>query len=96
MRESFIQWNPSYKSELILSIINKILEDYKEQGYRLTLRQLYYQLVAKDIIPNKVKEYARLGHIVSQGRLAGLIDWYMVEDRVRVPKQNSHWANPWR
>ena len=94
MKEPFINWRPSTKSELLLSIINTILEDYRRQGYRLTLRQLYYQLVAKDIIPNKVKEYTRLGHVVSQGRLAGLIDWNMIEDRTRRPIQNSHWENP--
>ena len=35
-----------------LRIINDIIEDYRQQGYRLTLRQLYYQLVSKDIIRN--------------------------------------------
>ena len=37
-----------------LMIINEIIEEYAAEGYKLTLRQLYYQLVSRDIIANKV------------------------------------------
>ena len=94
MKEKFIEWNPSTRSLGLVKIINRILEEYREQGYRLTLRQLYYQLVARDIIANKVEEYNSLGNVVSKGRLSGLIDWEMIEDRIRVPTENSHWENP--
>jgi len=60
----------------------------------LTLRQLYYQLVSRDVIPNSQAEYNRIGNIVSRGRLAGLIDWSMIEDRVRIPQSRSHWNSP--
>ena len=65
--------------------INKILEDYQEQGYTLTLRQLYYQLVSRGIIPNQQKEYAKLSGLIVKGRMAGVIDWGAIEDRLRVP-----------
>lgn len=64
---------------------NKILEEYAEQGYRLTLRQLYYQLVARDFIPNRVQEYTKLSKTLVIGRMNGLIDWDMIEDRTRKP-----------
>jgi len=63
--------------------INKIIEDYTKQGYRLTLRQLYYQLVSKGIIPNKVSEYAKLSTLLVKGRMAGYVDWNAIEDRLR-------------
>jgi len=66
--------------------INKIIENYKSQGYRLTLRQLYYQLVSKDLIPNKVQEYAKLSGLLVKGRMAGQVDWDSIEDRLRRPK----------
>lgn len=53
---------------------------------RLTLRQLYYQLVSRAIIPNEEKSYKNLGGLVSDARLAGLVDWDAIEDRVRVPR----------
>ncbi len=64
---------------------NDILEEYAEQGYRLTLRQLYYQLVARDMVPNAVREYSKLSETCVIGRMNGLIDWDAMEDRLRKP-----------
>jgi len=94
MREKFIDWNPHHKSRDLLQIIDAILWEYGEQGYRLTLRQLYYQLVARDLIPNTVAEYNKVGNLVSKARLAGYIDWDMIEDRVRIHQSNTHWESP--
>ena len=69
-----------------LKKINEIIEQYHKQGYRLTLRQLYYQLVSNDIIPNKVSEYAKLSGLLVKGRMAGEVDWAGIEDRLRIPK----------
>ena len=76
----------SRANKVMLDTINTILEEYKRDGYTLTLRQLYYQLVSKDIIPNNDKEYAKLSNILKKGRMAGIVDWAAIEDRVRVPK----------
>ena len=73
------------KNKHQLEIINKIIEEYSEQGYKLTLRQLYYQLVSRDIIANNLKEYAKLSNLLVQGRMAGIVDWDAIEDRIRVP-----------
>lgn len=68
-----------------LETINGICEEYRGQGYRLTLRQLYYQLVSRDIIPNVQKEYSKLSKILVKGRMTGIVDWDIIEDRIRVP-----------
>lgn len=73
---------------------NHIIQDYQAQGYILTLRQLYYQFVARDLLPNTERSYKRLGKILSDGRLAGLIDWEAIEDRGRQLEENNHWASP--
>jgi hypothetical protein len=62
--------------------VNGIIREFRGKGYSLTLRQLYYQFVAKGL-PNNQSEYKRLGDIVSKGRWAGLIDWSAIEDRTR-------------
>ena len=69
-----------------LTIINNIIEQYAEQGYKLTLRQLYYQLVSKDIIPNRVQEYQKLSGLLVKGRMGGVVDWDAIEDRIRRPQ----------
>ena len=75
--------NPANKQRL--AVINNIIEEYRAEGYKLTLRQLYYQLVTKNIIPNKDAEYKKLGNLLVKGRMAGVVDWEAIEDRIRVP-----------
>lgn len=77
-----------------LAIINKIIEDYQSQGYVLTLRQLYYQLVSRDIIPNKQQEYKKLGTLLKEGRMAGIVDWDAIEDRLRKPEKPASFDSP--
>ena len=78
----------------IISQANEIIAEYENQGFDLTLRQLYYQFVSKDFIPNTEKSYKNLGSIINNGRLAGMIDWMAIEDRTRNLRGNSHWDNP--
>lgn len=73
---------------------NAIITEYRTKGYELTLRQVYYQMVARDIIPNNERSYKNMGNLISDGRLAGLIDWNAIIDRTRNLKQNSHWDSP--
>lgn len=77
-----------------LEVINEIVEDYQRQGFVLTLRQLYYQLVSRDIIANNVKEYAKLSTLLKEGRMAGIVDWYAIEDRLRKPDVPGSWESP--
>ncbi len=73
---------------------NRIVDEYSAQGYALTLRQVFYQLVSRGLIPNTQKSYKNLGNVISQGRLAGLIDWFAIEDRTRNLRGNQHWESP--
>jgi hypothetical protein len=81
-------------SETIIRQANSIISEYRTAGFDLTLRQLYYQFVSRDIIPNNEKSYKRLGSIIDDGRLAGMIDWNAIQDRTRTMHQNSHWSSP--
>lgn len=83
MRQQFIDWAPRGESAALVAQANEICADYQRQGYDLTLRQLYYQFVARDLIPNTQRSYKRLGSVVDNGRLAGLIDWSYIVDRTR-------------
>lgn len=65
---------------------NEIIAEYSAQNLVLTLRQLYYQLVSENIITNEEKSYKNLGSLVTDARMAGLMDWAAIEDRVRQPR----------
>lgn len=72
---------------------NEILADPEYHGMRLTLRQLYYQFVRRNWIENSEKSYKALSTIISNGRLAGHIDWDAIEDRGREPITPSQWSS---
>lgn len=94
MKQKFLELNFSRKSLETLGVITSILNEYQALGYDLSLRQLYYQLVARDYIENTQKSYKRIGELVSNGRLAGLLDWSMITDRGRRGVANQHWESP--
>jgi len=94
MKEKFEEHKFTPQSLTQIQVINGILEDYRRMRFKLSLRQLYYQLVARDYIENSVRSYKRTGELVAAARLAGLIDWEMIEDRNRETVVNTHWASP--
>lgn len=85
MKQAFRHDKITSKRADQIDLINGILEKYDQQGYVLTLRQIYYQLVARDIIANEVREYTKVMKTLTMGRMNGLIDWWMIEDRTRQP-----------
>jgi hypothetical protein len=94
MKELFIARRFGTASQQMIDEANAIIEEYSRQGFTLTLRQLYYQFVSRDLIANKQSEYKRIGSIVNDARLAGLIDWDAIEDRTRNLRSLPTWDSP--
>ena len=80
------------QSELVDEIIH-VTEQYKKMEIKLTGRQLYYQLVAKDLIPNATEVYKRLSKFATDGRYGGVFDWDAIEDRGRVNQKHAEWSS---
>jgi hypothetical protein len=81
--EQFIEKNFRAESLVLIEQANDILAEYEAQDFTLSLRQLYYQFVARGIIPNTERSYKNLGGLVTDARMAGLMDWDAIEDRNR-------------
>jgi hypothetical protein len=117
MLECFIPRNFADGSLEVIDHANQIISEYQAQGFTLTLRQLYYQFIARDLFPNDRRwvnvggdkwkrsqsvnatknatpNYKWLGSIVNDGRLAGLIDWSAMEDRLRTVEFVPSWDDP--
>lgn len=92
-REVFEVYKPKADGMALLHEIQDIVEDYGKQGLTLTLRQLYYQCVTKNLIRNEEKQYKRVGDIVSRARRGGMLPWNAIEDRVRQPEMPSEFNN---
>jgi hypothetical protein len=83
MKELFVPHRFSPKRLEVLEQANIILDEYQVLGHKLTLRQLFYQFVARDLLPNSPETYRLVCGTVNDGRDAGEIDWDMIEDRSR-------------
>ena len=94
MKIKYLDVNMNRSSLAIVEAANQIIEDYSAQGFRLTLRQLYYQFVSRDLFANTVKNYKRLGNVIANARNAGLVDWDAIEDRTRNVISQAHWGSP--
>lgn len=75
----------------LISTMNDIIDEYQAQGFVLTVRQLYYQLVARAVVENTLQSYKRVAGIVNDAKLAGEIDWSAIEDRTREFISKQRW-----
>lgn len=82
------------KSLDLIELVNSVIDEYRAQDYELTLRQAYYQLVARGYIENNERSYKNIGSLINDGRLAGLIDWNSITDRTRNLRNRAHWDQP--
>ena len=80
-------------AEELTDQITRVVDYYESIDIKLTNRQLYYQLVGKDFIPNAHEVYKRICTFLTDLRYAGIIDWTAIEDKARVPKKPSEWEN---
>lgn len=94
MKICYVEKRFGAKTSAMIANANAIIEEYEAQGFELTLRQLYYQFVARDLIPNTMRDYKNLGAVINDARLAGLISWNAIVDRTRNLMKNSHWNGP--
>lgn len=77
----------------LIEQVNAIIAEYLDAGYRLTVRQLYYQLVQRAIVENTLKSYKRVASLINDAKMAGLIDWDIIEDRTREFIRRSRWES---
>jgi hypothetical protein len=94
MKEQFIIKKFTAESQALIGTANDVIDDYARQGFSMTLRQIYYQLVQANVIPNNLRSYKNLGALLNNARLAGHIDWDAMEDRTRNEQSLPNWSSP--
>lgn len=75
-----------------LARIEQVREIVAEYDQKLTARQVFYQLVSRDLIPNTAESYKKTTTLLTDARYAGLVDWDAIEDRGRVPQARGEFA----
>ena len=70
MREQYRDINFRPATLEMIATMNSIIQEYLAGGYVLTVRQLFYQLVSRDIIPNTEKSYKYVARTINDARIA--------------------------
>lgn len=92
MKQQFVEQKFKPETMDVIRKADAIVQKYAADGYKMTLRQLYYQFVSKNWITNTERSYKRLGSILNDARYAGLIDWDSIEDRNRQPHKHGEFT----
>jgi len=58
----------------------------------MTVRQVFYQLVSRQVIKNNRGQYQAVSNALADARREGIIPWDWIEDRLRRPRQVSMWT----
>ncbi len=75
------------RTEMILENAISVLADC----HPMTVRQVYYRLVSRQIIDNNRSQYQAVSNILVEARKSGAIPWGWIEDRLRKPRHISMW-----
>lgn len=86
--EQFETYNLRESSKKTLAFADQIIREYKSQhNLSLTLRQMHYVFVSRNLYENTQKNYKNLGNLITKGRRAGLIDWDGIHDEGRSARR---------
>lgn len=72
-------WQPRGKTLLLIEQVCEVLDEYAD-SLPLTVRQVFYRLVAAHDYPKDERAYARLGEMLVRARRAGVIPFAALRD----------------
>jgi hypothetical protein len=75
------------KTLRVLEIAVEILRAY----HPMTVRQVFYQLVSRQVVKNTRSRYQATSDMLVNARKEGLIPWDWIEDRLRRPRHVGMW-----
>lgn len=79
--------------ESTLQLIEDVTAVLGEYDHALTLRQLFYRLVAAHVIENTENAYKGLSRTLVKAREEGLVAIDALEDRTRSPDRSTCWGD---
>jgi hypothetical protein len=93
MKRAYVPISLQRSTAKTIGIVNSLIESYVAQGLRMSVRQVYYQMVARGAIENTLQSYKRLADLLNNARLGGITDWDAIEDRNREITGRPSWAS---
>lgn len=93
MKQAYKEISFQRETMKLIYFLDDLIASYQQQGFMLSVRQLYYQLVARDKVENTERSYKRVASIINDARLAGMLDWDAIEDRGRDIEVRGRWSS---
>ena len=87
-------WTPRPATLALVYAARDVIDEAAGQGYKLTLRAVYYGLVSVNAIENNARCYKRLSEVLNRARWAGLLDMTAIDDLQRVVVERPAWTGP--
>lgn len=94
MRECFVEYKPNLIGQKMIRSVELIAQEWLAKGYSMTLRQVYYQLVSRNVIENSENSYKALSSMLTRARMGGLLDWDIILDRTRMLRGFPTYTDP--
>ena len=89
----FAPWRPQGNAKALLGDVNNVLAAFAAY-LPLTVRQIFYRLVATTGFPKSERAYKRLAEILVRARRAGLVSWDAIRDDGFHKPGNLGWDGP--
>lgn len=78
------------KHNKTVAILKAAIEVLTET-HPMTVRQIFYQLVSRQVVENSRGSYQAVSNVLVDARKSGEISWRWIEDRLRRPRTVSMW-----
>ncbi len=91
----FISYRPYKKNAAIIASVAGIIDELLETGdVPVSLRQLFYVLVSRDVIPKTERAYQNLSDILTKARRGGLIPFDAIVDEGAITRAVYSYNGP--
>jgi hypothetical protein len=77
------------KTQHMLEVAIEVLRENNP----MTVRQVYYQLVSRQVIENNRSQYQAVSDLLVEARQLREVPWEWIEDRLRRPRTVSMWTD---
>ena len=87
-------WSPKPATIAIVAAAGEAIAEANSDGYRPTLRRVFYSLVSVGIIPNTERAYKNLSATLDRARWEGWLPFDCLDDLGRVADVPAAWVSP--
>ena len=91
--KDYSNWSPRPATIAKIEAARRVIEEAAKGGFRLTLRAVFYRMVARNIIPNTKQAYKSLSETLDKVRWAGMLPFDCIDDPGRRELVGKTWGS---